>query len=106
MRLGRHQRQQANAADDQDDERQRRQAARGGTTRPVDSDVFVDTSSYGRQGLDALVRVLGIDTVVLGTDAPYASAAVDSLGEAEARRIRVDNPRRALGLDLTQEAAA
>ncbi|MGD4442193.1 hypothetical protein QT690_22455, partial [Xanthomonas citri pv. citri] len=42
-----------------------RLTARGGTTRPVDPDVFVDTSSYGPQGLDALVRVLGIDTVVL-----------------------------------------
>lgn len=84
-----------------------RLTARGGSTRPIDPDVFVDTSSYGPQGLDALVRVLGIDTVVLGTDAPYASADVDSLGVAAARRIRVDNPRRALGLAAgAQEAVA
>ena len=36
-----------------------RLAARGGSFGPVDPDVFVDTSSYGVQGLDALVRALG-----------------------------------------------
>ena len=83
-----------------------RLTARGGTTRPVDRDVFVDTSSYGATGLDSLVRVLGIDTIVLGTDAPYASASVDALGAAAARRIRVDNPRRVLGIDEAWEAVA
>jgi hypothetical protein len=34
--------------------------------------VFVDTSSHGRQAVDALVRVLGIDALVLGSDRPYA----------------------------------
>ena len=75
-------------------------------TRPVDPDVFVDSSSYGPQGLDALVRVLGIDAVVLGSDPPYASPSVGSLGEAAARRILVDNPRRALGLDTPMEEVA
>ena len=38
----------------------------------VDPNAFVDTSSYGRQGVDALSRALGIDVLVLGTDRPYA----------------------------------
>jgi hypothetical protein len=34
----------------------------------VDPDVYVDTSSYGRQGIDHLTRALGIDAVVRGSD--------------------------------------
>jgi len=70
---------------------------RGGGPRPVDPEVFVDSSSYGRQGLDALVRVLGIDSIVLGSDAPYGEAGVEVLGDAAARRICIDNPQRVLG---------
>jgi hypothetical protein len=46
--------------------------ARGGQLGPLDPGVFVDTSSHGRQAVDALVRVLGIDALVLGSDRPYA----------------------------------
>ena len=45
-------------------------------------------------------------TRVLGSDAPYATTFVDSLGAAAARRIAVDNPRRALGLDVALEEVA
>ena len=72
-------------------------AARGGNGQPVDQDVFVDTSSYGPQGLDALVRALGIDALVLGSDAPYASPLPALGGDAALRAIRVSNPNRALG---------
>lgn len=51
-----------------------RMASRGGSLGPIDPNVFVDTSSYGRQGIDALTRVLGIDTLVLGSDRPYGRA--------------------------------
>ena len=44
----------------------------GGEPPTIDPDVFVDTSSYGPQALDALVRVLGIDVLALGSDRPYA----------------------------------
>lgn len=73
-------------------------AARGGTLGALDPDVFVDTSSYGRQGVDALVRALGIDTVVLGSDRPYAEPfdAAASLGVAAAHAITVANPHRLL----------
>ena len=74
-----------------------RLSARGGTPGTVDPDVFVDTSSYGAQGVDALIRVLGIDTVVLGSDRPYADPLPALFGEAATRAIRIDNPRRVLG---------
>lgn len=71
--------------------------ARGGDVERVDPDVYVDTSSYGPQALDALVRALGIDALVFGSDAPYASPEVDLGGDAAMRAVRVDNPTRALG---------
>jgi hypothetical protein len=83
-----------------------RLAARGGSAGPVDPLVFVDSSSYGAQGLDALVRALGIDAVVLGSDRPYAEPIRSLFGEAATRVIRVDNPRRALGAaDVLEEVA-
>ena len=74
-----------------------RLSARGGRLGAVDPDVFVDTSSYGAQGLDALTRALGIDALVLGSDRPYAEPLESLLGEAATRAMRVDNPDRALG---------
>ena len=47
-----------------------RHALRGGTAQPVDPDVFVDTSGTGPRALEAVVRVLGIDALVLGSDRP------------------------------------
>ena len=79
-----------------------RYVARGGSTHPVDPLVHVDTSSYGPQGLDALVRVLGIDALVLGSDRPYAAPVAELMGEAATRAVRVTNPRRVLGLPVPQ----
>jgi hypothetical protein len=82
-----------------------RHAARGGTTGAVDPLVHVDTSSYGPQGLDALVRVLGIDALVLGSDRPYAAPVAAEHGhrnEAATRAVRVTTPRRVLGLPVTE----
>lgn len=76
-------------------------AARSGRRLVVDRNVFVETSSYGRQGVDALIRALGIDVVVLGSDRPYAQPFVDPhLGAAALRAIRVDNPNRLLEGEL------
>jgi hypothetical protein len=76
-------------------------AARSGRRVVVDRDVFVETSSYGRQGVDALIRALGIDVVVLGSDRPYAQPAhLPDLGAAALRAIRVDNPNRLLEGEL------
>ncbi|MGO4257604.1 amidohydrolase [Marmoricola sp. RAF53] len=73
-----------------------RYVARGGTSLPVDPDVFVDTSCYGPRALDALVRMLGIDTVVLGSDRPYGEPLAQFLGDAATHAVRVANPRRLL----------
>ncbi|MGH3317343.1 MAG: amidohydrolase family protein [Nocardioidaceae bacterium] len=73
-----------------------RLAARGGMLGAVDPDVFVDTSSYGPQGVDALVRALGIDPIVLGSGRPYAEPTDPGLGAAASRAIRCTNPRRLL----------
>jgi predicted TIM-barrel fold metal-dependent hydrolase len=71
-------------------------AARSGNRFVVDPETFVDTSSHGRQAVDALVRALGIDVVVLGSDRPYTEPADWHLGEAAARSIGVVNPARLL----------
>jgi hypothetical protein len=72
--------------------------ARGGSPGTVDADVFVETSSYGPQAVDALVRALGIDGIVLGSDRPYAlpGDVRPTMGTAAARAIENTNPRRYL----------
>ena len=67
-------------------------SARGGGRFVVDPDTYVDTSSYARQGVDALTRVLGIDVVVLGSDRPYAEPVDAHLGDAARHAIAVTNP--------------
>src|ERR1700754_158869 len=74
-----------------------RHAARGGEQPAIDPDVYVDTSSYGPQALDALVRVLGIDVLTLGSDRPYARPIERLLGDAATHAVRVTNPTRLLG---------
>ena len=52
-----------------------RLAARGGPAGAVhDPLVFYDTSSYGHRAVDAMVRVVGIDALVHGTDRPVVAA--------------------------------
>ena len=72
--------------------------ARGGSLGPVDAGVFVETSSYGPQAVDALVRALGIDGVVLGSDRPYGlpGDVRPTMGTAAALAIETTNPRRFL----------
>lgn len=75
-----------------------RLAARGGAISRIDPDVFVETSSHGRQAVDALARALGIDVIVLGSDRPWAEPfdPVPGLGAAAARAITCTNPIRLL----------
>jgi 6-methylsalicylate decarboxylase len=80
-----------------------RHVARGGEPPTIDPDVYVDTSSYGPQALDALVRVLGIDVLTLGSDRPYAAPLRRLLGDAATHAIRVSNPTRMLTGDDAQQ---
>jgi hypothetical protein len=71
--------------------------ARGGAhIGTVDPLTFVETSSYGTQAVDAVVRVLGIDVVCHGTDRPYASPVPLGFGDAAEHVIRTANPARLL----------
>jgi len=81
-----------------------RLAARGGADPlargTVDPCMFVETSSYGNRAVDAVLRVLGVDVLVFGSDRPYAHPHPDfGLGEAAHHAIRVANPARLLGGD-------
>jgi hypothetical protein len=74
--------------------------ARGGSARGVvDPDAFLETSSYGHQAIDAITRVLGIEVIVLGSDAPYASPPETLLGEAATHQMSVINPVRLLNME-------
>ena len=76
-----------------------RYSARGGERRPVDRNAYVETSSYGSNGIDATVRVLGVDAVVMGSDRPYSVPFTGDVGgPALAHAIRSTNPLRLLGL--------
>lgn len=82
-----------------------RMRARGGSGRPIDPLTFVETSSYGTQAVDAVVRALGIDVVCHGSDRPYAAPSSPDLGNAAAHAIRTVNPGRLLA-DIPQEVSA
>jgi hypothetical protein len=79
-----------------------RHRARGGDASAVDPLTFVETSSYGVVGVDAVVRVLGIDVVCHGSDRPYARSAPPALGDAALTAIRTRNPERLLARHLEE----
>jgi predicted TIM-barrel fold metal-dependent hydrolase len=76
-----------------------RLAARGGPTGALaDEGLFYDTSSYGGRTIDALVRCVGIDQLVYGSDRPVVAAATPSgLGPAARKAIVATNVGRLLG---------
>lgn len=76
-----------------------RLAARGGRQQEGDIGVFVETSSYGPTAVEAMVRALGVNAVVQGSDRPYALPPQHpgyGLGGAAAYAFRIANPRRLL----------
>jgi len=70
--------------------------ARGGASGRVDPLVHYETSSYGPRAIDAVVRVVGVDPLVLGTDRPYAepfdARTLPGFGAAFAHALTVANP--------------
>ena len=80
-----------------------RLAARGGSDPlargAVDPLVYVETSSYGSRAIDSVLRVLGVDALVFGSDRPYARPADLDLGEAACHAIRAANPAQLLRKD-------
>jgi hypothetical protein len=82
-----------------------RHRARGGHGGVIDPLTFVETSSYGTQAVDAVVRVLGVDVVCHGSDRPYAAPAPSALGDAALHAIRTRNPGRMLAHCLKEVSA-
>jgi predicted TIM-barrel fold metal-dependent hydrolase len=83
-----------------------RLAARGGRA-DGDPDVFLDTSSYGPRAVDAVVREVGVDRLVYGSDRPVVTPAALALGAAVEAALRERNPGRLLGrTTIDREVAA
>jgi predicted TIM-barrel fold metal-dependent hydrolase len=72
-------------------------ARRGPPEIAIDSNVFFDTSSYGAQAIDAMVRAQGIDQIVYGSDRPVVEPRLWTYGEAARFATLVTNPARLLG---------
>jgi hypothetical protein len=64
-----------------------RAAARGAPDGAGDSDVWVETSSYGPEAIAAVARVLGAGAIVRGSDRPYAAPSAWNPDERAAPRL-------------------
>jgi 6-methylsalicylate decarboxylase len=75
-----------------------RLAARGGPSDAVhDRLTFFDTSSYGPRAIDAMLRVVGVDRLLYGSDRPVIEpVALAALGAAAEHAIVATNPERFL----------
>jgi predicted TIM-barrel fold metal-dependent hydrolase len=84
-----------------------RLAARGGPAgAAADPLVFYDTSSYGVRAIDAVVRCVGVDQLVFGTDRPVVDPAPPSVLGPAARAAMVGaNVARLLGAGAAAPAA-
>jgi 6-methylsalicylate decarboxylase len=69
-----------------------RLAQRGGELGAIDPLVHYETSSYGMRAIDALIRVVGVDPLVHGSDRPYALPTDPGLGGAFSHALFVSNP--------------
>ena len=70
-----------------------RLAARGGPVAAVhDPLTFFDTSSYGPRAIDAMLRVVGVDRLLYGSDVPVVEPVPLGLGEAVEHALTVVNP--------------
>jgi 6-methylsalicylate decarboxylase len=72
-----------------------RLVARGGVASS-DPDVFLDVSSYGARAVDAVLREVGVDRLVHGSDRPVGARAELPLGDAVHGALRRRNPSRLL----------
>jgi predicted TIM-barrel fold metal-dependent hydrolase len=81
-----------------------RLVARGGAATS-DPDVFLDVSSYGGRTIDAVLREVGVDRLVYGSDRPVVPAAALPLGDAVRTALRERNPARLLSTVTTEVPA-
>jgi 6-methylsalicylate decarboxylase len=78
-----------------------RLVARGGAAT-TDPDVFLDVSSYGGRTVDAILREVGVDRLVEGSDRPVTGVADLGLGDAVRTALRERNPARLLSPTSTE----
>jgi 6-methylsalicylate decarboxylase len=81
-----------------------RLVARGGPA-VSDTDVFLDVSSYGGRTVDAVLREVGVDRLVEGSDRPVVGATELPLGDAVRTALRERNPARLLSAITTEVPA-
>jgi 6-methylsalicylate decarboxylase len=81
-----------------------RLVARGGPAIS-DPDVFLDVSSYGGRTVDAVLREVGVDRLVEGSDRPVLGGAELALGEAVRTALRERNPARLLSATTSEVPA-
>jgi hypothetical protein len=72
-----------------------RLVARGGPA-VSDPDVFLDVSSYGARAVDAVLREVGVDRLIEGSDRPVIRPVELRLGDAVRAALRERNPARLL----------
>src|SRR3954468_3518101 len=79
-----------------------RLAPRGGAPGAIhDPLVWFDSSSYGARTLDSMLRLVGVDRLVHGSDRPVIAAAEPgSFGDAVEYALTTVNPQRALGVEV------
>src|SRR3954451_17800299 len=86
-----------------------RLVARGGPgARAFDRNLSYDTSSYGARAIDAMVRVVGIDQLVHGSDRPVVAppAPPGPLGAAAWEAMTRTNPARLFAAQAQEVLAA
>ena len=78
-----------------------RLAVRGGPAGAVHDELtFFDVSSYGPRTVDAMLRVVGADRLIHGSDRPVAEPPLlGALGPSVAHALAEANPARLLSLD-------
>jgi 6-methylsalicylate decarboxylase len=75
---------------------QERLDARGGDFGAIDQHVYYEASSYNTRAIDAMIRVVGVDPIVHGSDRPYAEPRDPGLGYAFTHAFFATNPRNLL----------
>jgi hypothetical protein len=82
-----------------------RLVARGGGRAGADALTFLDTSSYGPRAVDAVIRELGVDALVHGSDIPVVADREPALGDAVRAALRERNPARLLATAIEEVLA-
>ena len=77
---------------------------RAAATAPRDPGVFLDVSSYGERAIDAVLREIGVDQLVYGSDRPVVAPHDLPLGDAVLAALRERNPSRLLGAKTMEMA--